>query len=519
MRRLKRAVALAVSSFCLAGCAIFAVDMAPDRPDQPWNPATTVTGEIIPGAKAPPDSTGPGYVLPSNAEVASVPPPPPGVDLRRAYTLPELIDIAQMNNPLTRTAWNDARKIALAAGIAESTYLPRITASAAGAYLTSEGNSSATVSAGNVAVGANTSTSTSARGTISAVSLQWLLFDFGAREAIIEAAKQASVISNIAFTAAHQQVIYDVSVAFYLNAAARARAATAAQSLRNAQAVEAAANDRYRNSIGTVIEVSQARQATAQARLVVVQATGGAQNTYLNLISAMGISPLTKLRIADVSRRSLSPNMATSVERIISTALARRPDILTAYAAQKASLANFRAAAAEFLPKVFLTGTSAWNSGNLNVTALPSIGQEAPTVNLSGNRSSSSVFLGATVPLYDAGVRAAKVTQAQADVDNANVMLVRRQNEAVRQIALADNALRTSLSAVSASGSLSKAAQTTFDAALASYRNGVGSITDLNIASTQLLQAKNASTDAYSTALSAAAALALSAGVLGVSPP
>jgi outer membrane protein TolC len=519
MRRLKRAVALAISSFCLAGCAISAVDMAPDRPDQPWNPATTSTGEIIPGAKAPPGGVNPGYVLPSNAEVAAVPSPPPGVDLRRAYALPELIDIAQMNNPLTRTAWNDARKVALLAGIAESTYLPRITASAAGAYLTSEGNSSATATAGPVAVGANTSTSASARGTISAVSLQWLLFDFGARESIIEAAKQASVISNIAFTAAHQQVIYDVSVAFYLNAAARARAATASQSLKNAEAVEAAANDRYKNSIGTVIEVSQARQATAQARLIVVQATGGAQNTYLNLISAMGISPLTKLRVADISRRNLSPGMATSVERIISAALARRPDILTAYAAQKASLANVRAATAEFLPKVFLAGTSAWNSSNLNVTALPAIGQEAPTVNLSGNRSSSSVFLGASVPLYDAGVRAARLMQAQADVDNANVMLVRRQNEAVRQIVLADNALRTSLSAYSASGELSKAAQTTFDAALASYRNGVGSITDLNIASTQLLQAKNAATDAYSTALSAAASLALSTGVLGVSSP
>jgi outer membrane protein len=34
-----------------------------------------------------------------------------------------------------------------------------------------------------------------------------------------------------------------------------------------------------------------------------------------------------------------------------------------------------------------------------------------------------------------------------------------------------------------------------------------------------LLQAKNASTDAYSTALSAAASLALSTGVLGVNPP
>ena len=76
-----------------------------------------------------------------------------------------------------------------------------------------------------------------------------------------------------------------------------------------------------------------------------------------------------------------------------------------------------------------------------------------------------------------------------------------------------------SASAYSASGELSKAAQTTFDAALAAYHNGVGSITDLNIASTQLLQAKNASTDAYSTALSAAASLALSTGVLGVNPP
>jgi len=59
------------------------------------------------------------------------------------------------------------------------------------------------------------------------------------------------------------------------------------------------------------------------------------------------------------------------------------------------------------------------------------------------------------------------------------------------------------------------AAETTFDAALAAYRNGVGSITDLTVAETQLLQANNASTDAYSTALSAAATLALSTGTLG----
>jgi outer membrane protein len=85
--------------------------------------------------------------------------------------------------------------------------------------------------------------------------------------------------------------------------------------------------------IGTAIEVAQARQATAQARLVMIQATGAAQNAYLTLISAMGISPLTQIKVAGVADRRLSPELAGSAERVISAALARRPDILAAYAA------------------------------------------------------------------------------------------------------------------------------------------------------------------------------------------
>ena len=83
---------------------------------------------------------------------------------------------------------------------------------------------------------------------------------------------------------------------------------------------------------------------------------------------------------------------------------------------------------------------------------------------------------------------------------------------------MADNALRTSLSAHDAATSLAAAAQTTFDAALGAYRNGVGSITDVNLAESQLLLARNASTDAHSTALAAAATLALAAGTLGAAP-
>jgi outer membrane protein len=508
MRQFKPSIVVAICSLALAGCAAWDVDLAPDRADKPWTPTTTTSGEIVPGAKPSKESRA-SYALPVNTDLTGLP-APLGLDRRKAYSLPELIDIAQSSNPLTRTAWNDARNAALATGIAEASYLPRLRATAVEAYLNNQGN---------VAVaGANFPSDAEAHGAIAAASLEWLLFDFGERAAKVQVAKQASIISNIAFNATHQQIIYDVSVAFYANTAARARAAAAGQSLKNAQDVEAAANDRFKNAVGTVVEVSQAHQATAQAKLALVQDTGAAENAYLNLISAMGISPLTRINIASAAGRRLSPDMTASIQSIISTALARRPDILTAYAAQKAANADVDAAVAEFLPKVFLSGTTAYNAANLSVSAIPGLGQQSGTANINPSRFASSVLVGATVPIYDGGTRVALLEQARNNADSAAALLTRRRNDAVRQLVVADNALRTSLSAYSASNALAAAAQTTFDSALASYRNRVGSITDVNIAQTQLLQARNASTDAYSMALSAAATLALATGALGSAP-
>ena len=249
-----------------------------------------------------------------------------------------------------------------------------------------------------------------------------------------------------------------------------------------------------------------------------VQATGGAQDAYLALISAMGISPLTRIKVADATGRRLPATMAERVEHIVTEALERRPDVLSAYAEQKASLANVRAAQAEFMPQVFVAATGAYNSQSLNLTAIPSVGEQSATLNLNGSRWGGSIVAGVTLPLYDGGTRSAALAQARAQADSAEQRLTRVRDDAVRQIVLADNALHTSLSAHAASEALQSAAQTTFDAALAAYRSGVGTVTDVMMAQTQLLQARNATTEAYSAALSAAATLALATGALGEAP-
>ncbi len=512
-------IAPVLLSLQLAGCATSALNMAPDRPDAPWTPATNPGGEIVAGERAPPQQPPSGnYVLPSNSNLAGVPPRASELERRRPYSLPELIDIAELSNPVTRNAWNDARNAALAAGIAESAFLPFVSAGVVQGWQRFHNEFSS--------LGAEVTNDVKAQGNIEVLSAQWLLFDFGERAALVDVAKQGSLISNIAFTAAHQQVIYNVSLAFYANAAARARLTTAMKSLRDAEDVQAAAEGRYKRGIGTVVEVAQTKQAAAEAQLEQVQADGAAQNSYLALISAIGISPMTRLTIADISRRRLPTSLTAPIESFVSEALARRPDVLTGYATVQASLAGLRAAQAEFLPKVFASGTGTRLAGSLDVTAIPGIDQQLPIVNLPGNQLGVSTYqlggtalVGATMPLYDGGSRAALLEQARDRVDKAETTLTQIKNEAARQIVAARNTLKTSLSAYAASTALAAAAQTTFNAALTAYRNGVGSITDVTLAEHQLLVAKNAATDAYSTALSAAATLALAAGVLGSAPP
>jgi outer membrane protein TolC len=210
--------------------------------------------------------------------------------------------------------------------------------------------------------------------------------------------------------------------------------------------------------------------------------------------------------------------MAGQADRLVSEALARRPDVLGAYAAEKASMAYVRAAEADFRPKVFVAATGSYGTGHLGVTAIPPIGSHAGTFNVSGSQTAATVLLGVSVPLYDGQLRDSRLKQARAQADKAVATSERLKLEAVRDIVAAQNALATTLAAHEASTVLETAARTTFDAAFDAYRHGVGTITAAIEASTQRLQAEDAATQTHSAALSAAATLAFATGALGSAP-
>jgi outer membrane protein len=500
----------------LGGCAADAIALAPSASDVPFRPASSASagGQAIENA---PPTRSRDFALPP----ATSPLPgsgTPEIDPRHTYTLAELIDLAQSINPDTKVAWEQARQAALAVGLVKALYLPELTATVVGGYQQISGGGQ--VSADGLGTLSSTH-DTDAHGTISSVAMRWLLFDFGQRDALATAAGQVSLASNIRFNGTHQRVVYDVARQFYEYTAARQRTSIAQQSRGESARLFDAAQDKLKHGIGTTVDVAQAQQLLAQADLALVQAQGAERDNYHALLSAIGLPLQTAIKVEDVSHRPLSSASIVPVEQLVRDALARRPDIQASAALARAAKAGITAADADFLPKVFVTGSSTFLNGSLNVTSLPSLGALAPgggsggAVSTSTNSSNQTILGGIAIPLYDGGLRQVRLLEAQSRADAAEQSVVRLQQNAATEIVAADDALRTSFAANKAAGVLVQASTVSQSAASSAYGSGAGTLTAGVEAEKLLLSARLAQAEAHGTALIAAAALAFATGHLG----
>ena len=226
------------------------------------------------------------------------------------------------------------------------------------------------------------------------------------------------------------------------------------------------------------------------------------------------------MRIEDVSHRALSPASSKPVDAFIADAISRRPDVQASYAAAQVAREGITQAQAEFLPKVFVTASGSYVSGNLGLTSLPSIGALTGGNSSSGASSpslskSNATFLGGvSIPLFDGGLRDARLNSARARTDQAYASVVRLQQNAASEIVTSEDGLRTSLASYQSASALVDASAVAKDGAFSAYRNGLGSITAAIEAERSLLGARLAQEQAHGSALIAAATLAFATGRL-----
>ena len=285
------------------------------------------------------------------------------------YGLAELIDIAQTANPQTR----DVVGASLPSGARRRDHEGALLCLSSPPPRSAVTSTSPTP--GRSPVSPPLSTSGDVHGTVSGVAMQWLLFDFGERDALTRAAKERSFASNIAFNGTHQKIIYDVSRAFYDYTSARQRVAIARQSKIESVRLRDAAHAKLTQGVGTTVETAQADQLSVQAAFDLVQAEGGERDAYHTLLAAVGITPATRIAVQDVSGRPLQPASMAPIER-----LSRRghrvapghPGRLRRGA--RGARGHHRGAGGIPAQSLSFRIRDTHLTGNLNVTSLPSVG-------------------------------------------------------------------------------------------------------------------------------------------------
>lgn len=492
-----------LAGVALTACASNALNLASSAPDQPWapKPGDSVALHILrpPSRDAAasrvdgPDDFG----IPADVKLAYIS-ESVAIDANRAYGLADLIDIAQRSNPSTRISWERARQAALSVGMAEATYLPLITASAIGGIQNT--TTPLPESPGDVR-----SFDTTLKGASPSIALQWLVFDFGQREALVDAARQNAFAANVVFNGAHQQLIFDVTRAYYQYGAAVEALRIARQALSNSRAVQEAAEQRLAKGLATTVEVAQARQQTVQSELRRVTAEGQMRDAYQTLLAAMGVTATLKVKIDGIGKWRLPASLDRSIEPMIGLALSRRPDVVASYATVKASKSGVVAAKAEFLPKVFISAAVATGTSGFSADGLPTISDQT---------TSTGVLVGASVPLYDGGLRAARLKRAESQLAAAEQSFRKTQMDAATEIVVASNTLRTALESYRTASDLTAAAAVTYDAALDAYKDGLGTVTAATEADSDLLDARLTQAQAQAASLIAAANLAFVIGAL-----
>lgn len=394
-----------------------------------------------------------------------------------------VVNAALCNNPQTREVWANSRAQAAQVGVSQASYLPSLTA-------TLSENSS---SPGNNQRSLN-------------LTLSYLLYDFGARAANLENARQTLAAVNATQDSTVQNLFLAAVQAYYQTRATQAAFEAATTSELAAKESFAAANARYLAGSATPADKLTAQTAYSQTTLSRITAAGAmriAQGTLANLLgldanisvaliaateqassepeksTAAHMHPAnTSPSRPDVKQQDDTPDgermeiLEQSIVALIEQARQNRPDLLAAEAQLEAAKAAADAARAAGRPTIAMTTSSSQN-------------------NTAGITSRGTTFgVSLTAPLFTGFAPTYRIRAAEAQIETRKAQLERIRLQVALDVWTAYQNLVTATQNRRTTINLLNSAEQSERVALGRYKAGSGIMLDLLNAQTTLASAR-----------------------------
>lgn len=296
-----------------------------------------------------------------------------------------------------------------------------------------------------------------------ALSLDWLLFDFGRSQLAVEAAKESVLALRAALVGVEQQVLLR-AVAAYMNV--RRAIAFVELNQNNIRVITQqlrAAEDRFEVGEVTRTDVSVVEARLAAARSQLAAARGQLETARQEYLAVVGRLP-TNLRPPPPT-----PATAGSLDAATAIALDRHPALLEAQRQVRVADLGVARAQAALRP-------------SLNAGARLSVDDDGD--------DRQSVGLSLSGPIYRGGGISAQIRSAQARRDAARAGLLLSTQQVVQNVANAWSNVQVATAVIAASDEQVRAAQLALEGAREEFQVGESTTIDVLDREQELLNAQ-----------------------------
>jgi outer membrane protein len=395
---------------------------------------------------------------------------PPG----RPLCLAEAVERTLCNNPKTREAWAAVKAQAAGVGVARAAYLPQLSANLQGMR-----DHSVIDVDNHPLLGSDIQSMVHAE----TVSLSWVLYDFGGREAALRNANALLDAARATQDATLQQYFAIAARDYYAVQSALGELEAAKEVVDMTRQSMIAAQARTDKGVAPVTDALQAQTQHEQAVFSLTKAQSDAQTALGTLAADMGLPPDVPLDVPPVTENTKTgKTFSEPVAQMIRDVQDTYPSVRAAQAQYEAALAKVSQTRAQGLPSLSLVAKYSRNNQP------QSLGLGMPTYPATGH--DAYIGLQLDIPLFEGFGRHYQVDQARAQAE--------RQEDAVddakRQVALdvwsSYQTLTGATKNAENSANLLAIAQRSWDAAKHRYDAGVGNILELMNTQAALANAK-----------------------------
>lgn len=381
--------------------------------------------------------------------------------VNQIWTLSALSNLALSLNPATKLAWAQVQSAAAGIGLASSSYWPSLDYELASSYVSGNRNNNFNN------FGCNSSDQ-----YCSSMTLNYLLWDFGARSQQLKSAKYLFLASQLSQNETIQTVILLVDQAYYQLLGQQELLKANQISLNEAQTNLKSATALHAQGLATSSDVYQAKSAYSEAELALEQTQGQVLIAQGQLAIAVGLPVQTHLKIASLAVTFHNNFSHDTIYNLLIQANNQRPDLLAAQAQLAAQQAAVQVAKRQRWPTI-------------NVQMSTQNSQASNTFN-SDNRQNNLLFT-LNFPLFTGFAQTNTIRQAEAVAGQVQAQRDQLANQISMQVWQAYYNLQVAQASVATSQTYLKSSIQAAKQTLGQYQAGVGNI--LSVLTTQTTEA------------------------------